>query len=354
MSNRDATLLVLVLAALAVREDKQRQDSLITRAATRATEKVVDVVDPDVILERVDVNAIIDRVDVDAVLERVDINAVLDRVDIERLMERIDIDAIIQEVDVRQIAIDAGIPEIVRDSTGELAGSALDVFRRQLVGLDKIVARTTYRVTGRDPDTRPLSPPNLATTETVGRKGRGLVTGHYAGPMARLAAFLLDAFFIWAAFVLTAAGIEFLVELFLSRDIGSTDPGLGIWGGALLLMWAFVYFWFSFTLAGRTLGMGLIGLRVVTRDGDPITSRQALVRTLVFPFSFLILFLGFLGLFTSPERRSMHDAAAGSVVVIDWGDRAAEIPAPLTRWVATREADDANEDEAASPPAATE
>jgi hypothetical protein len=29
----------------------------------------------------------------------------------------------------------------------------------------------------------------------------------------------------------------------------------------------------------------------------------------------------------------MHDAAAGSVVVYDWGDRPAEMSAPLTRWV---------------------
>ena len=86
-------------------------------------------------------------------------------------------------------------------------------------------------------------------------------------------------------------------------------------------------------LAGRTVGMAIIGLMVLTRDGATITGRQALVRALVFPFSFVIFGLGFLGIITSPERRAMHDGAAGTVVVYDWGDRPAEMPAPLTSWV---------------------
>jgi hypothetical protein len=35
----------------------------------------------------------------------------------------------------------------------------------------------------------------------------------------------------------------------------------------------------------------------------------------------------------------MHDAAAGTVVVYDWGDRPAEMNAPLTKWV-NRHSDD--------------
>lgn len=173
--------------------------------------------------------------------------------------------------------------------------------------------------------------------EAVGRKGRGLVTGHYAGPLTRLSGFLFDAALIWASFVLTAVGVTFLIELFSTVTIAERSGRLGFWGAALLLAWSFIYFSLSLSLAGRTLGMGLIGLRIVTREGPPISGRQAVVRTLVFPFSFLIMGLGFLGIFFSPERRTMHDSAAGSVVVYDWGDRPAEIPAPLTRWVDRRE-----------------
>ena len=82
--------------------------------------------------------------------------------------------------------------------------------------------------------------------------------------------------------------------------------------------------------------MGIVGIAVVNRQGGPLTGLHAFVRTIVFPLSFLITGLGFLGILISPERRALHDAAAGTVVVNDWGDRPAEMPTPLTRWLRRR------------------
>lgn len=345
MRDHDVALAVLLLA-LASSADRrgEKRPGVVSRFASRATEKVVDVVDPDVVIEHVDINAIIERVDVDALLERVDVDALVDRIDLDRLMSRIDIDAIIEQVDVKDIVDRAGVADIVKESTGQLAGSALDVFRRQIVALDAIVSRVTYRLIGRDPVERPRAPRDLETGEpaVAERSGRAQVTGHYAGPLNRLTAFVVDSVAVWASFLLAFAGVFFVVELFISADLSVRGREAGAIALVLLALWAFIYLWVGLALAGRTLGMALVGLRVVTREGEPITGRQALVRTLVFPFSFLIFGLGFLGIFTSPERRSMHDAAAGSTVVYDWGDRPAEMPAPLTKWV-TQHAD---EDEA--------
>jgi uncharacterized RDD family membrane protein YckC len=170
-------------------------------------------------------------------------------------------------------------------------------------------------------------------------KERGQVTGHYAGPLSRLLAFVADILFVWFAFVLLAAGISFVVDLFFTVDT-SQSSGLGLIGLLVLVIWAFAYMWFSLSVAGRTFGMALVGLRVLDRQGKTLTGRQAFVRTLVFPFSFLFFGLGFIGIFVSPTHRTLHDAAAGSVVVYDWGDRPAEMPAPLTKWVARHAADD--------------
>ncbi len=303
----------------------QEGRGLLGRVASRATGAVADIVDPDAIVERIDVDAVLERVDVNRLLERVDINALLDRVDVDRLMAR---------VDVKALAEQAGIPDIVRESTGELAGSALDVLRRQVVAFDTIAGGAAYRLIGRDPAERPSSPPQLAEDTRTGRRGRGLVTGHYAGPLSRLVAFLIDTAIVWFSWVLTTAGIAIVVGLFTG-----TEPGGGAGGPIaliLLVVWGFLYLWVTLTIAGRTPGMGIVGIRVVDRQGAPLAGRQALIRTLVFPFSFLILGLGFVGIFTSPERRTLHDAAAGSVVVYDWGDRPAEMPAPLTRWINRR------------------
>jgi uncharacterized RDD family membrane protein YckC len=366
VKDRNLHLLLLLALLTEASNGKDRTDGVFSRVASRATEAVVDVVDPDVIMERVDINALVERVDinalvervdVDAMLERVDINellervdindllervdvdAVIDRVDVNKLMSRVDVEAIIDRVDVKSVTDRAGIPEIVQESTGALASSALDVFRRQIVAIDQIVSRTTYRMIRRDPTERPVAPPDLEPDVEVGMTERGQVTGYYAGPLSRLLAFVVDVLFVWFAFVLLAAGISFVVDLFFTVDT-SQSSGLGLVGLLILVLWSITYMWLSLSIGGRTFGMALVGLRVLDRQGETLTGGQALVRTLVFPFSFLFFGLGFIGIFVSPTRRTLHDAAAGSVVVYDWGDRPAEMPAPLTKWVSRHATED--------------
>lgn len=330
MRERDLGLILVILALLeATGDDGEKPPGVVSRLASRATGAVVDVVDIDVVLDRVDVNA---------VLGRVDINALLERVDLDELVARIDIEAIVDRLDMKEIVDRAGIPDVVRESTGQLAGSVLDVARRQIVALDKLLGRSTYRLIGRDPNERPFAPAALEAGMGVDEMGRGQVTGHYAGGVSRLAAFALDILIVWGVFILSIAGVAFVIGLFFAFDLEASLKQSVI-GVILLALWALLYFWVAWSLAGRTMGQGLIGLRVVTRDGEPLSGVQAALRTLVFPVSFLILFLGFLGIFISPERRALHDAAAGSVVVYDWGDRPAEMPAPLTRWVERRAAE---------------
>jgi uncharacterized RDD family membrane protein YckC len=73
---------------------------LVGRVTGAVTGRVVDVVDPDVVLAHVDVDALVDRIDLDAALSRVDIQAVLDRVDLNALIERVDVDGVLARVDV--------------------------------------------------------------------------------------------------------------------------------------------------------------------------------------------------------------------------------------------------------------
>lgn len=332
-------------------------DGLFSRVFSRATGVVVDAVDPDTIIDSVDVNALMDRVDVnalldrvdpqvlldhvdvDALMDRVDVDALLDRVDVDALMSRVDIDALLDRVDVKELTDRAGIPDIVRESTGALAGSAMDVVRRQIVAIDQIVGSSVYRLVGRDPSERPKGPPELETATGVDQEGRGQMTGHYAGSVSRLAAFAIDSLIVWISYILFLMGATFVFDVVFRVEIGTAWEHSVI-GIALAALWVFLYLVVGLSLAGRTIGMGIVGLMVTTRKGATVTGRQALIRTLVFPFSFLILGLGFLGVLISPERRAMHDSAAGTVVVYDWGDRPAEMPAPLTNWVNRHMEDD--------------
>ena len=137
---------------------------------------IMDAVDVNAILDRVDVNALLARVDVDALLENVDVNAllaevdidalvaradldsILSDVDIEAVLDRIDVDAILARVDVAELAKRAKIGELVAESTSDVAGSALDLGRRQAVALDALLAGAVNRILGRQSDAMPQGP----------------------------------------------------------------------------------------------------------------------------------------------------------------------------------------------------
>jgi len=83
--------------------------------------------------------------------------------------------------------------------------------------------------------------------------------------------------------------------------------------------------------------MALFGVRVVRDDGGDVDGRRAIVRTLAFPLSFLLLGLGFLGILLGDQRRALHDVIAGTAVVYLWDARAARLRF-LSRECAKRQA----------------
>jgi uncharacterized RDD family membrane protein YckC len=161
------------------------------------------------------------------------------------------------------------------------------------------------------------------------------VSGQYAGPVSRLAAYVVDAFLITAMFGLIVAAATYVIDLVSNLTV-EADDGLG-WLVAYGF-WAFLYMWVGLAVAGRTVGMLLAGIKVVTREGRPLPPGSAAVRVVTLPLSFLLFGLGLVGIVIGRERRALHDVLARSAVVYDWGDRPAELPAPLSRWIAERQA----------------
>jgi uncharacterized RDD family membrane protein YckC len=77
--------------------------------------------------------------------------------------------------------------------------------------------------------------------------------------------------------------------------------------------WQFLYFAYSWAASGRTFGMAVLGIRVIRADGSDLDPRRAVVRALVFPLSFLLFGLGFLGILVRRDHRALHDLIAGTV-----------------------------------------
>lgn len=122
--------------------------------------RLVGRVAPSVI-DSVDVDGLVERIDVDALLARVDLQALLQRVDLNALLADVDLNAILAEVDVQALAKRADIGRLVAESSQDVAGSALDLARRQVVTLDALVAGLALRVTGRKGRDWPAGPPVL-------------------------------------------------------------------------------------------------------------------------------------------------------------------------------------------------
>ena len=335
---------VLARLDVAALVDRIDVDALLTRVRINEVLSRIDVdallarVSVDEVLSRIDVDALIGRVDINGLLDRMDFDQLLGRVDLDAVMSRVDIDAIVDRVDVDRIVQRADLAGIVSQSTRGITASTIDLIRRQLVGVDEIITRVAARLVRRDPDTDPDGPPALVNLPQTTRRARDRpsITGHYAGPLARVAAFSLDwavMLFLFGAFT---AMVGWMFNLLFSGD--RVDYTVApIWSALLLGGWAFVYFMVPLALTGRTFGKAVVGLRVVGRDGAPLHVGAAVVRVLVLPLSIVLLGLGLLGAVFGRHRRTLHDVAARSVEVIDWGDRPAALPTPLNNWLIHRQ-----------------
>jgi uncharacterized RDD family membrane protein YckC len=94
---------------------------------------------------------------------------------------------------------------------------------------------------------------------------------------------------------------------------------------AILTLWAIFYCAYPVAAGGRTFGMAIAGLRVVSADGRTVGGRQAVVRILALPLSFLTLGLGFLLILLRRDGRALQDLIGGTAVVYAWDARAARL-----------------------------
>lgn len=147
--------------------------------------------------------------------------------------------------------------------------------------------------------------------------------GHYAGSVSRFTAFAIDLAVSSAVFSLALAAISYGVQVVTGHSVSWNRSGPVV--AVIFVLWQFVYFGYSWAVSGRTFGMAALGIRVVRADGANLEARKGVLRALVFPLSFLLFGLGFLGILVQREHRALHDLIAGSAVIYSWDARAARL-----------------------------
>ena len=113
-----------------------------------------------------------------------------------------------------------------------------------------------------------------------------------------------------------AAGI-ILSPLLLSSSMGTTAGLLAVFGGWLLVM--FAYFTGSIAYMGRTFGMKLFFIEIIDAEANELpTFYQAAVHSAVYLLSLTLFGIGFVPAFFNEERRAMHDLLAGTLLIREY------------------------------------
>jgi uncharacterized RDD family membrane protein YckC len=158
--------------------------------------------------------------------------------------------------------------------------------------------------------------------------------GYYAGFSSRAVAIIID----YAIIALVSAVVIAALAFFLSipsvqrfttwlNDVlpginrlfdGLTSPPFGAF---FFLLFQYVYFVFFFSTTGQTVGKAIMGLRVVTIDGQRLGVRRSFIRALCYTLSLAPLGLGFLWVLGEDRRKAWHDKIARTYVLYVWDAR---------------------------------
>ncbi|HEY2287555.1 MAG TPA: RDD family protein [Streptosporangiaceae bacterium] len=141
---------------------------------------------------------------------------------------------------------------------------------------------------------RPISPVNEIETRVSGR---------------RIVQYIVDAIL---------SGVVFwLLSLALNRGHGGLHAVLILVLVLVNIAWYFLYWaYVPFARNGQTIGMSLLGIRVISRDGGPASLAQLFIRSILLVlFSPLSLLVGIITMMCSRYRQRVGDHIAKTMVV---------------------------------------
>lgn len=276
---------------------------------------VVSNVDFNEVLQRIDWDEVLDRVDVDRVIERIDINLLLERIDFDRLVDRIPIEEIIDR---------SNISEIVARSSSGILSQILDAIRAQAAKYDCIVqgmgrCRCYWRKSFVDWELPP-KPGKYDKVEDkklrCPRNAAGLayaVQGRNAGIVSRACSYWIDELFVFFSFAFCLILAQEAYSIVQKENFEIKE-----WVYALTYyFYGVAYDSLSFFLVGRTLGMVIMGLMVINRNGRWLGPVRCLLRALFISSRLLILPSVLFGLIRK-DRRHFHDLFCSSSVIYSW------------------------------------
>lgn len=124
-------------------------ERLAQGVAERVVALVVESLDLDRLLARIDMNAFLDQIDIDRLVARVDPETLIDRLDVNALLARVDLDALLDQIDIEALVARTDLATVAANTATGAADSTIAVLRRSAVRADTSVARLVARLSGR-------------------------------------------------------------------------------------------------------------------------------------------------------------------------------------------------------------
>ena len=307
---------------------------------TSVVNPLVECVDVDGIVRRIDVNAVMARINIDQVVDRIDMNRLLDRVQWDRHLSRIDWEAaVLDRIDVEQLVLRSNVGAVLSQSTTGFLTQLLDSIRSIVIAMDLLLLRVSRdwmcRKHAQCLPQRPGSTydDNHMRVPTDRLEKAIAVQGRYTGGCSKAIALGLDVGILAASF----AGLLIFYELCrmvwenhgfqnisLSNQVANSSLQRDDNLYTLMAYFAHCgnYFLLSVLLTGQTIGMAIVGIKVVTSaSGEPVSPCQALIRTATLPLTITLCPpLVLLGA-CRRDGRMLHDYLAKTGVVYQWNVR---------------------------------
>ena len=294
---------------------------------------VVESMDMNAIVNAIDWNEILDKVDINEVIfDKIDVNRLLDRVDVNRHLDRVDFNQHLGKVDWNAIVDRSNIEEIFsRSTTGVLSG-LLSLLRTRLAWFDQWgqrIGRCYYcRKNKHDADFLPPRPGRMEDSKIDWGNPWILnrvefereIQFRNCGATCRLLSISIDWSFCWMGFAFIAAIMHQLTTVFTNdpdfwyNNVPFTKNvvlEVFLYAMATALYWGLLV-----GCIGRTLGMGLLGLMIVSENGARISLRQVFYQLILIPLN--MIFFGWVIGYIRRDGAFASDILGGVSVVYSW------------------------------------
>jgi uncharacterized RDD family membrane protein YckC len=146
------------------------------------------------------------------------------------------------------------------------------------------------------------------------RRRAAALQGTRAGFVSRVVAGAIDVLLVFLLLIGGEAIFAAVRAIFGEEDFEMPTVG-AVQSSGLLLVLLVVVLTFAWSGSGRTLGNGVVGLRVLREDGRSPSWRRAFVRAVV-----VVIFpvVSMLWILVSRKNAGIHDLVCRTAVVYDW------------------------------------